>query len=418
MRALTSHVCCLLLVGVLSAGAQEPPQPVPAAGRLNVREFGAIGDGKADDSPAFQRALQAAMGAGRAVVVIPAGEYRLGTQVSVEGSPTALSLLGDGQGVSCLVCDNAQGALRLRDPWCKWQVTVRSLSILAAREGAGIALEVSSPPRGVRNYRTLLVQDVDIRGQGLPTHNYFDRGIVALNQWRPMWQNVIVGGVLDPALKGEPSADPLQYRPACGIQADGCYAPSFQHCYVWSCRTGYQMVTDNRPEGPEDCAFYRCNAVGCRVGMDIATTSIEPQLVMDACHINCRDVGIRLTRRKLFQIVNCLLYGNDGSDDQTYTDIALIHCYGGILRGNIFHSPSPTNLKPEPPSHRIMIAADASCRDLMISENLFNAKGRALVAAAGARGIVFSGNRATNPLVQMPPAETVGGLQVNGNEPK
>jgi hypothetical protein len=404
MRTFPMSVCCLLLVCALRAGAQETAPPAPA-GRFNVRDFGAVGDGKADDSAAFAKALQAAMDAGRGAVWVPAGEYRLAGQVKVEGSPAALSLLGDGQGVSCLVCDNPEGALRLHDPWCKWQVTVRGLSFLAAREGAGVALEVSSPPRGVRNYRTLLVQDVDIRGQGLPTHNYFDRGIVALNQWRPMWQNVVVSGVLDPALKSEKSDDPLQYRPACGIQADGCYAPTFQHCYVWNCRTGYQLVTENRPQGPEDCAFYRCNAVGCRVGMDIATTSIEPQLVIDSCHINCRDVGIRLARRKFFQIVNCLLYGNDGSDDQPYVDIALANCYDGLLRGNIFHSPAATNLKPEPPSQRTMITVDAACHDLLISHNLFNAKGRALWVAQGARGIVFADNRATNPLVQMPAAE-------------
>lgn len=47
----------------------------------NVRDFGAIGDGVADDSPAIARAIEAASQAGDAphVVLIPAGNYRLQT---------------------------------------------------------------------------------------------------------------------------------------------------------------------------------------------------------------------------------------------------------------------------------------------------------------------------------------------------
>lgn len=53
---------------------------VPAlAANFNVRQFGAAGDGKADDGPAIQRAVDAAIRSGRpGVVLIPAGTYLLG----------------------------------------------------------------------------------------------------------------------------------------------------------------------------------------------------------------------------------------------------------------------------------------------------------------------------------------------------
>ena len=46
--------------------------------RINVRDYGAKGDGFADDAPAIQKAIEAARGKGPGTVVtIPAGRYRL-----------------------------------------------------------------------------------------------------------------------------------------------------------------------------------------------------------------------------------------------------------------------------------------------------------------------------------------------------
>lgn len=110
------------------------------------------------------------------------------------------------------------------------------------------------------------------------------------------------------------------------IAADWSYAPSFPHCYAWACHTGYRVVSrDLRPEGPEDGVFRRCTAVGTRIGIDIDTPTIEPQLTIDDCHINCREVGIRLRARKFFHITNCLLYGQTG-DQCEYTDIQVQRC--------------------------------------------------------------------------------------------
>ncbi|OPZ05576.1 MAG: hypothetical protein BWZ10_03030 [candidate division BRC1 bacterium ADurb.BinA364] len=264
----------------------------------------------------------------------------------------------------------------------------------------------------MRNYRTLLIENVDIRGSGLPTRFYFDRGIQAIAQWRPLFMNVIFSGALDPALKreGEEASadDSLFYKPVCGIQADWCYAPSFQHCYVWAAHTGYRLVSEgDRPQGPEDCAFYRSNAVNCRIGIDIRTPALEPQLALDACHINCRDIGVRLANRKFFQLTGNLFYSH-GNPKYPYTDIDLVNCYGGIVSNNIFHSVSRDNLRAEPPSQRTMLRADAKTRDLLIAGNLYNAKGKALEMEDGAQRIRFEGNMAANEYAALPEQNGAG----------
>ncbi len=61
----------------------------------NVREFGAIGDGSADDTPAFQKAADAAQGA----IEIPRGVYRLTRTVTLDTARDGpAGIRGDGTG--------------------------------------------------------------------------------------------------------------------------------------------------------------------------------------------------------------------------------------------------------------------------------------------------------------------------------
>lgn len=64
-----------------------------AGASLNVRHFGAVGDGANDDTAAIQAALDAANAAGRGLVVIPPGSYRLTTYLTVR-SYTTISAYG------------------------------------------------------------------------------------------------------------------------------------------------------------------------------------------------------------------------------------------------------------------------------------------------------------------------------------
>jgi polygalacturonase len=76
-----------------------PPQ-ADAAGVYNVRAFGAQGDGKALDSPAVNRAIDAAHAAGGGTVRFPAGTYRsfsihLRSNVSLHLDPGSIILAAD-----------------------------------------------------------------------------------------------------------------------------------------------------------------------------------------------------------------------------------------------------------------------------------------------------------------------------------
>eukprot|EP01045_Picozoa_sp_COSAG04_P011548 COSAG04_NODE_745_length_10645_cov_3.473639_7_plen_740_part_00 len=71
-----------------SSSADKAPSttaPAPSAGRLNAKDFGAVGDGQADDTAALQRAVDAAQTQGKALYV-PGGSYALSRPLLVHCS--------------------------------------------------------------------------------------------------------------------------------------------------------------------------------------------------------------------------------------------------------------------------------------------------------------------------------------------
>src|SRR5215467_6655294 len=67
----------LLLISFLAAFAPRPASPqADASGIYNVKAFGATGDGRVLDSPAVNKAIEAAAAAGGGTVRFPAGSYQ------------------------------------------------------------------------------------------------------------------------------------------------------------------------------------------------------------------------------------------------------------------------------------------------------------------------------------------------------
>src|SRR3954454_6717806 len=70
--------------GMLNASGSTAQQPAPAnedsgVRTWNVRHYGAKGDGKALDTAAFQAAIDACANDGGGTVLVPAGEFLIGS---------------------------------------------------------------------------------------------------------------------------------------------------------------------------------------------------------------------------------------------------------------------------------------------------------------------------------------------------
>ncbi|UCD53490.1 MAG: hypothetical protein JSW27_12715 [Phycisphaerales bacterium] len=93
----TRFLAALTLLGLLTSGATGVlAEEASASGQLDVRLFGAVGDGTTDDTVAFQRALDAAAQAGGGTVHAPRGNYFFAGHLNV---PDAVTLAGLWQSV-------------------------------------------------------------------------------------------------------------------------------------------------------------------------------------------------------------------------------------------------------------------------------------------------------------------------------
>jgi hypothetical protein len=102
-------LCC----GFLATAAPDPDL-------FSVRDFGAKGDGKTDDTTAFQKALDAAGQAGGGVVFAPRGNYFFAGHLDV---PRAVTLKGLWESVPSHVGIRDQGASKPTDAGTTFLVT-------------------------------------------------------------------------------------------------------------------------------------------------------------------------------------------------------------------------------------------------------------------------------------------------------
>ena len=73
---------------------------------INVKDYGAVGDGSTDDATAINNAIAAAKAAGGGVVFFPVGNYRVASTINVTGSTGRyITLMGEGEQASKITAD-------------------------------------------------------------------------------------------------------------------------------------------------------------------------------------------------------------------------------------------------------------------------------------------------------------------------
>ena len=106
MRFVSCSLWVLLAAGWFAMSADAQGVIPPAT--IDVRLAGAVGDGKADDTAAFQKALDAVANAGGGVVFAPRGNYlikghlTIGRDVTLEGVATVPSAWSQNRGTTLL----------------------------------------------------------------------------------------------------------------------------------------------------------------------------------------------------------------------------------------------------------------------------------------------------------------------------
>lgn len=148
----------------LPAAAQAPTQV------LNAADFGARGDGRADDTAALQKALDRTFGTGGALLMLPPGTYRVTRTLRVEfahGRTGNLGrqsgIVGHGARINSEIADGGNVLELLCGATVRF-VLIDGLDILGhGREGHGIAVECD---RNGAYFYNFCLRDVNVQDCG------------------------------------------------------------------------------------------------------------------------------------------------------------------------------------------------------------------------------------------------------------
>lgn len=309
----------LIFLAVLSASVGYPAQ---AAAVYNVRDFGAVGDGKTKDTKAFQNALDACAVSGGGEVDVPVGHYLIG---SIQmGNRTILKLV-QGSVITGSGDTNDYPMLDIR--WeGRWQPGRRALIYTANVAHTGIvgpgiiegnaAMAAPQNPRGAVVLEPINCDDVRwedftvTQGGNWATHPTFCSNVQI--------KNITINGGRD------------------GIDVDSCRDVSITGCHIDTGDDSISLKSGRGLDGARlgiptanvlikdcvlDCRRFACIGIGSETSGGIADVKIEH------CQFTSRTYGIYIKTR----IGRAGVIQNISADDIDVTG-------GGFLRVNLVNS--------------------------------------------------------------------------------
>jgi hypothetical protein len=321
----------------LISGVQLQPQYIAPSSKLkdtlNIREFGAVGNGITDDSHAIDAALKAAVAAKRASIYIPDGEFLLGNPVFAKfGKDISITIYGNSAATSRILVANDQGGIILKSTSRQSPVILRDFGIVTNKKNGGTAFQYTVPPGGTSPKRIFEARNLHIGPQD-QTKGYdqsFNRGLVSTGMYRPYINNVYVTQSVDATHKMD-----------VGININETWSPHVEDNYVKALASiGISHKSEiMKPEG----LFLINNII---VGPDIGfhhynKSSREPHFIIENNHFNCVISGIILDGVKYGWVSKNLMYARKGAV-AGYIDFNVYNAEGIEFRSNIYRGSGKT----------------------------------------------------------------------------
>lgn len=316
----------------LQAGTGAIARTVQARMRdhLNVRDFGAVGDGVTDDSTAIQNTINALDNAGVGEIYFPPGTYRTTFQLSVTNKKVLLR--GAGRQVTTIKCEMATGVcLSIDNQDCLQYVTIEGITFTTNQNDAVTGLYVKFSEADATNNRIqdrLTLRDLQFFGSAFGVFGHA-RGIVL--------ENVHAAILADINIAGRVYADGM--TAGVDIVSVGTGAPSditFRNVKVYYSNIGFKGTGHL-----EGINFSQCFAIAVGVGWDFRLSAVYPWFTMSQCHANVTSQGVHLENFAQSFISNNLIYIVDNGPTSTPVGVSLLACDDTIVVDNNVVNPTP-----------------------------------------------------------------------------
>ncbi len=293
------------------------------SGVLNVKDFGAKGDGITDDSAAFQAMVDSIPVNGGAIVIIPPGLFKIATPVAV--TDRAINWCGTGGTSICEVRCNTgflstdiSGMSSIYQPYFGVRdlaiTTIEASTPSSVPVGTAILFKGANTTADVDNGCN--IENVSIRGANNFSTQGFRIGISLDNVRRAVLHNVRIIGSAGTTFPDDGTYRNMQYGV---LVKDNCTGPSFDYVRVTSAETCLAIVGPTITEGG---SARRCIGLIADYGITGANYLSGWQDILH-CHFSTHKYGIKLANSHAYVMNNLLFRAPNALASQDYIGIEI-----------------------------------------------------------------------------------------------
>ncbi|MCB8835934.1 hypothetical protein [Aurantimonas sp. VKM B-3413] len=312
----------------------------------NQYQFGAKGDGVADDTVAVQNLLTF-VNIANVSARMPAGTHLLTSKVAVNVSGSdariRMGLHGAGFYATKFIC-SGEGGIEITTSNRDVKFRASDFSLVARGAARGDALRVENPEGGNQHERAVIIERVEVFGENA-YDDYFTRGIVVRGVLRPTVSYCTVRGRIGSLADSANFApnSPIYDMTSC-YDFFGSYGPEVIFSTGKFAALGLKIGSGVSP-GAEGHRIEHSAFVQVRDGIDIYTLGNEPGGIINNCHINFGRYGIVADGCKVEEVTNISFYNVDATDAETSTTVYDIWVKRGSywkIQDNEFSYPGST----------------------------------------------------------------------------
>lgn len=308
------------------------------AERISLKDFGAVGDGSADDTAAIKAAFAYAASQPMGCTIDIDGRYVLSEEIVVDGNNVQIFLNCANSGGSLFAWTAASTSQGLR------LGTVTPISRFSVYGLTLITNAVTTSP-AIKAYfnkgspKSLLLQDVSAYGGavgGTAANGYWKDGlIVARDPVYPVFEHCYFFGIGGTETVAKSNLINSAYRIEC---TGGVFFNNFRNCFANNVNNAVWFLTTSTP-GIEGSFVESCNFNGVNVGVLYEgqnsgnSAYFAPQLFINNSQIEYLQRAISVNHAGKVSIRGNLLYADPGND-VALTHILLTDVESAIITDN------------------------------------------------------------------------------------
>lgn len=287
------------------------------SGAVNVKWFGATGDGSTDDTSKLQAAISAVVTTGGACY-IPAGRYKFTSNIT---ATAPVLLFGDGPEASELLSyTNASLVFNGGTPveYSSNQLYMKDMSVRVNGQHTGAVIDVNFTGGSGGTAISAIFDSVEVTGDA--ANSGFEAAFDLFNARNVRFRNVRILGERNNTLTSD-----------FGIKIAGDSDPV--DCFLHSCSIYFTRTAISISGTTEGIYVSESAIVAGHTGIDWTVASgSEPLLSVLGCHINTGLAGIKTTSVVQYDISHNLIYGqnNGGVATTQYNGIQVTHDAVGV----------------------------------------------------------------------------------------